>query len=108
MSRALPTSRKVLATAAALAVTGGALTGCAASGGDGTTEITFLTSNDAPNPETAEALAAAFEEEHPDITVTVEIRPGGTEGDNLVKTRLSTGEMADVFYYNSGSLLQAL
>ena len=33
---------------------------------------------------------------------------GGSEGDNLVKTRLSTGDMADVFIYNNGSLLQAI
>jgi raffinose/stachyose/melibiose transport system substrate-binding protein len=97
------------AAAAATAVPLLVLAGCSSTGAaDGTTEITFLTSNDAPNPETAEALAEAFEAEHPDVSVTVEIRPGGTEGDNLVKTRLSTGEMADVFYYNSGSLLQAL
>ncbi len=31
-------------------------------------------------------------------------RPGGSEGDNLVKTRLSTGDMAEVFVYNNGSL----
>ena len=37
-----------------------------------------------------------------------EIRPGGAEGDNLIKTRLATGEMEDVFLYNSGSLFQAL
>jgi raffinose/stachyose/melibiose transport system substrate-binding protein len=30
------------------------------------------------------------------------------EGDNIVKTRLATGEMTDLFWYNSGSLLQAL
>ncbi|MDC7241388.1 MAG: extracellular solute-binding protein, partial [Spirochaetales bacterium] len=29
-------------------------------------------------------------------------------GDNIVKTRLATGEMTDIFYYNAGSLLQAL
>ena len=34
--------------------------------------------------------------------------PAGTEGDNLVKTRLATGDMNDIFFYNSGSLLQAL
>jgi raffinose/stachyose/melibiose transport system substrate-binding protein len=38
----------------------------------------------------------------------VQTRPGGSEGDNIVKTRLSTGEMTDVFLYNSGSLFQAL
>lgn len=106
MHRALRRRAAVAVVALPLAV----LAGCSSSGsgGDGTTEITFLTTNDAPNPETADALVEAFEAEHPDITVTVEIRPGGTEGDNLVKTRLSTGEMTDVFFYNSGSLLQAL
>ncbi len=32
----------------------------------------------------------------------------GSEGDNIVKTRLATGEMADIFQYNSGSLFLAL
>jgi raffinose/stachyose/melibiose transport system substrate-binding protein len=36
----------------------------------------------------------------------VETRPGGTDGDNLIKTRLQTGSMADVFTYNTGSLFQ--
>ena len=35
-------------------------------------------------------------------------RPGGSEGDNLVKTRLATGDMSEVFIYNNGSLLQAI
>jgi raffinose/stachyose/melibiose transport system substrate-binding protein len=101
--------RRPGAALAAAAVPLLALTGCSSSGAaDGTTEITFLTTNDAPNPEVADALVEAFEAENPDVSVTVEIRPGGTEGDNLIKTRLSTGEMADVFFYNSGSLLQAL
>ena len=33
---------------------------------------------------------------------------GDLDGDNIVKTRLSTGDMADVFEYNSGSLFQAI
>ena len=37
----------------------------------------------------------------------MDTRPGGSDGDNLVKTRLSTGDMAEVFKYNNGSLLQA-
>ena len=45
---------------------------------------------------------------HPNVTITIESRPGGTDGDNIVKTRLATGEMTDIFWYNSGSLLQAL
>ena len=45
---------------------------------------------------------------NPDIKATVETQPAGTEGDNLMKTKLATGEMNDVFGYNSGSLFQAL
>lgn len=85
------------------------LTAC--SGGassDGTTEITWLVDNGAQITTAAQAMIDAFEDENPEISVKLDTRPGGTEGDNLVKTRLSTGEMADVFYYNSGSLLTAL
>jgi raffinose/stachyose/melibiose transport system substrate-binding protein len=53
-------------------------------------------------------LIDAYKEIRPEVTIEIETHPGGTEGDNLVKTRLSTGEMNDIFYYNSGSLLQAL
>jgi raffinose/stachyose/melibiose transport system substrate-binding protein len=42
------------------------------------------------------------------VTFEIEQRPGGAEGDNMVKTRLATGEMADIFQYNSGSLFHAL
>ena len=42
------------------------------------------------------------------ITVDVEYRPGGTDGDNIVKTRLASGEMSDICVYNSGALLAAL
>ncbi|MCI2957099.1 ABC transporter substrate-binding protein [Agromyces atrinae] len=86
------------------------LAACSAGGGseDGTTTITFLTQNNEANIAGAEALIEAFEKANPDITVQLESQPGGTEGDNLIKTKLSTGEMEDVFHYNSGSLLQAL
>jgi raffinose/stachyose/melibiose transport system substrate-binding protein len=55
-----------------------------------------------------DALTAAYTAKHPEVTFEIEQRPGGAEGDNMVKTRLATGEMADVFQYNSGSLFQAL
>lgn len=42
------------------------------------------------------------------ITVNIETRPGGADGDNVVKTRLASGDMADICGYNSGSLLSAL
>lgn len=53
------------------------------------------------------AVARAAEAKF-NIKVQVELRPGGNEGENIIKTRLATGDMADLFNYNSGSLLQAL
>lgn len=92
--------------AVALAVTMGA---CGGSGsGDGSVEITMLTQTGGTNIEFSEALIEAFQAENPDIRVTLNTQPPGTEGDNLVKTKLATGEMEDVFTYNSGSLFQAL
>ncbi|MGZ9223688.1 MAG: hypothetical protein ACXW4Q_16405, partial [Anaerolineales bacterium] len=56
-----------------------------------------------------EALTEAYTALHPNVTFDIEVAAGGgSEVDNLVKTRLATGEMNDIFYYNSGSLLQAL
>lgn len=81
----------------------------AATGGNAfAEELTLLVDNSSDTVAIAEALTAAYSEMHPDVTFTVETRPGGSEGDNIVKTRLATGEMTDVFLYNSGSLLQAL
>lgn len=74
----------------------------------GKTEITFLTNNDPNNIKTAESVIKAFEAANTDIAVKLDTRPGGGDGDNLVKTRLSTGDMAEVFEYNSGSLFQAI
>ena len=70
--------------------------------------ITYSTDNAPDRVAISEAQIAAFEAANPDINVEYETRPGGAEGDNLVKTRLATGEMTDVFFYNSGSLFQAL
>ena len=70
--------------------------------------LTYLVDDSEANQATAKALADAYMALHPNVTITIESRPGGTEGDNIVKTRLATGEMTDIFWYNSGSLLQAL
>lgn len=51
---------------------------------------------------------AALAEKEIGIRVEYEFRPGGAEGDNLVKTRLAAGDMADINGYNAGSLLAAL
>jgi raffinose/stachyose/melibiose transport system substrate-binding protein len=79
-----------------------------AGSGSGKTEITLLTDNADTTIKSANAVIDAFEKANPTITVKAETRPGGSDGDNIVKTKLSTGDMADVFWYNSGSLLQAL
>ncbi|SEE77546.1 ABC transporter substrate-binding protein [Ruania alba] len=101
--------RRWTGTAAATAAAALALAACSGGGNtDGNVEITFLTSAGDLSIATGEALIEAFEAENPGIVVNLDTKPDGTDGDNLVKTRLSTGEMADVFMYNSGSLFQAL
>jgi raffinose/stachyose/melibiose transport system substrate-binding protein len=70
--------------------------------------LTYLVDDSQNSQDTTKALADAYMALHPNITITVESRPGGTDGDNIVKTRLATGDMDDIFFYNSGSLLQAL
>ncbi len=72
------------------------------------TELTLLVDNGEGTVKAAKAIIDAFQKVNPDITVKLNTRPGGGDGDNLVKTKLSTGTMEDVFWYNSGSLLQAL
>ena len=76
--------------------------------GGGKVTLSLMVNNTEETVASAEQLATDFTAKNPDITLKVESRPGGTEGDNLVKTRLSTGDMADLFEYNSGSLLQAI
>ena len=103
-------------TLAAAALVTGALSLSACSAGSlgssddesGKTTISFLTNNDPNNVKIAEAVIKAFEAANDDIDVKLDTRPGGGDGDNLVKTKLSTGDMAEVFEYNSGSLFQAI
>ncbi len=71
--------------------------------------ISMFMGNVEANVKTAEALIAAFEAENPDVKIDLDSSgPTGSEGDNLTKTKLATGEMEDIFWYNSGSLFQAL
>lgn len=95
-------TRAALATTGALAI----LAGTAMA--QDKVKLTFLFDNAPSTVAMSEALAAAFEAKHPNIDIETESRPGGADGDNLIKTRLATGEMADVFLYNSGSLFQAI
>ena len=100
--------RAALAVAAAgLLALGACSAGDLGSSDDGTT-VSFLVDNEPSTVKNSEALAKAFNAKNPGIKVKVETRPQGGEGDNIVKTRLATGDMANVFAYNSGSLFQAL
>ncbi len=70
--------------------------------------LSLLTSANQNDQLMINALIDAYTALHPNVTFNVEIGMAGTEGDNLIKTRLATGVMNDIFYYNSGALLQAL
>ncbi|OYU18326.1 MAG: ABC transporter substrate-binding protein [Rhodobacteraceae bacterium PARR1] len=72
------------------------------------TTLSVLLDGNAETIAAMEALTAAYTAANPDVTFSIENRPGGSEGDNLVKTRLATGEAGDIIQYNSGSLFQAL
>jgi raffinose/stachyose/melibiose transport system substrate-binding protein len=68
--------------------------------------LSFLVDNQSALNGIKAVMAAA--EKKLNISLTIDLRPGGAEGDNVVKTRLATGDMDDLSYYNSGSLFQAL
>jgi raffinose/stachyose/melibiose transport system substrate-binding protein len=72
------------------------------------TTLNLLLDGNADTIAQMEALIAAYTAANPDVTFEIENRPGGSEGDNMVKTRLATGEAGDIIQYNSGSLFQAL
>ena len=83
--------------------------GSSGEGGEaGATEITLLHGASDTDVASAKAVIEAFQAANPNITVKGDARPSGSEGDNLVKTRLATGDMTEVFVYNNGSLLAAL
>ncbi|BAK38222.1 putative ABC transporter substrate-binding protein [Microlunatus phosphovorus NM-1] len=90
------------------ACSAGSLGSAEGGGAQGATSITFLVDSGDQTVASANAIIKAFQAKNPDITVKMDTRPGGSDGDNIVKTKLSTGDMADVFAYNNGSLLQAL
>jgi raffinose/stachyose/melibiose transport system substrate-binding protein len=68
--------------------------------------LSFLIDNQSSLDGIKGVIAAA--EKKLNISLTIDLRPGGAEGDNVVKTRLATGDMDDLCFYNSGSLFQAL
>lgn len=96
------------AAAAALALV---LSACSGPSGDtsGPVELTwFQGSGVQANLDTAKALADAFMAKNPDIKIIQDASgPSDSQIDSVTKTRLATGEMADMFWYNSGSLFLA-
>ena len=72
------------------------------------TVLSVLLDGNAETISMLDALTAAYTAKNPDVTFELENRPGGADGDNMVKTRLATGEAGDIIQYNSGSLFQAL
>lgn len=101
---------RITAALGGIAILSASLVGCSAgaTSSDSTSISLLAGGNDAQTIATTKALVKAFTKANPTIKVKVDTRPGGTDGDNLIKTRLSTGSMDDVFFYNSGSLFQAL
>jgi len=100
---------------AALAACSLALGACSAGdlgsnsdGGGGKVSLTYSVGNSEASVRSAEQVTKDFMAKNPDIALKIEPRPEGGEGDNLVKTRLSTGEMSELFGYNTGSLFQQI
>lgn len=97
----------------ALALTGALALGMAANAvpaqaASKTVTITWLADNTTSTTKATAAIISAFQKANPTIKVKLLTRPGGADGDNIVKTKLATGTMEDVFTYNDGALLSAL
>jgi raffinose/stachyose/melibiose transport system substrate-binding protein len=91
-------------------VLGGCSAGSLGSSDDagGKVSLTFLVDNAEQTLAVGNQLAKDFMAKNANIAIKVETRPQGTDGDNLIKTRLATGTMDDLFEYNTGSLFQAM
>jgi len=71
--------------------------------------VSLLTSQNQNDQLMINALTDAYTALHPNVTFDLEIPPVPVEEvPNLVQTRLATGEMNDIFYFNSGALIQPL
>ncbi|HEX4297400.1 MAG TPA: carbohydrate ABC transporter substrate-binding protein, partial [Devosia sp.] len=98
------TTRRAVVIGAALALT----TALSSPSFADATTLSFLIDNAPSTVAWANQLKTDFEAANPDIKLDIEQRPGGADGDNLIKTKLATGDMSDVFNYNSGSLFQQI
>lgn len=97
-----------LSTACSAGSLGSSTGGATASGGTAAVSISFLVDSSEQSTKPAQSVVDAFNAANPGITVKLDTRAQGTDGDNIVKTKLATGDMAEVFAYNSGSLMAAL
>ena len=78
---------------------------------EGSVTLSLLVDNTQNSVAIANSVANAYmalPENVGKVTILIETRPQGNDGDNVIKTRLATNDMADIFWYNSGSLLSAL
>ncbi|HSN12644.1 MAG TPA: carbohydrate ABC transporter substrate-binding protein, partial [Propionibacteriaceae bacterium] len=66
------------------------------SGAAASTTITYLVDNGDATVKTATALVAAYNALNTGVTVKLDTRAQGTDGDNAGKTKLATGDMAEV------------
>ena len=100
------TPRRMLLLASAGLAIGLALTGTGL--GQDPVKLVYYFPNSPSNVASAESIIKGFEAANPGITIEIETRPNDDSGDNMLKTRLATGEMPDVFLYNTGSLFKAI
>ena len=80
--------------------------GCTKESASKNKTITILLDRNVPT--TGIEAVARLAEKEIGIKVVIDLRPGDPEGTNIVKTRLASGEMADICFCNTGSLFKAL
>ena len=81
----------------------------AATSSTGPVTVSMLGSQNQNDTVLIHALVKAYTDKHPNVTFNIEVPPGqSADVENLIRTRLATGTMNDIFYFNSGSLLQTL
>lgn len=95
-----------LGAAALVATTLSACSGSGSTGGPVT--ISYSSDNGVADVAISKAMIAAFEKQNPTIKVKFDLRANGSDGDDLLKTQLATGEADNVVVGFSGSQMQAL
>ncbi|NWQ41707.1 carbohydrate ABC transporter substrate-binding protein [Bacillus sp. EB106-08-02-XG196] len=105
--------RKILAGFVHLGLFFSIVTGCGSNDGriinhSDTKEVTVTILFDSQIEQDGIRAVAANIEKKYNIKTEIETRPSGVEGHEVIKTRLATGDMTDLVFYNSGSLVQDL